>query len=286
MRIVGCSLVASAVRLDFPILEALGSILSLCDEVIVNVGPSDDGTLDLIRGMHEPRLRVVEGRWDLSQGSAVLAVESQRALDLARGDWAIYIQADEVLHEDGVGLLRAAMEGASADPRVEGLLVDFVHFYGTPEWTGASRAWYRREVRVIRPGREIHSRGDAQGFRVGPDDRKVRARSSGAAYFHYGWARPLDALRLKQQTDDQLYHGGAGKRASLGERLPRDVGLARFAGRHPARMEPWIAARRARMTPGFAPRRWDARRLSLLASLALERLTGWRPFEYRNYVEV
>ena len=286
MRIVGCSLVASAVRLDFPILEALGSILPLCDELIVNVGPSDDGTLDLVRSLGDPRLRVVEGRWDLDQGSAVLAVETQRALDLARGDWAIYIQADEVLHEDGVEPLRAALATAEADPRVEGLLVDFVHFYGTPEWIGASRAWYRREVRAIRLGREIRSRGDAQGFRAGPDARRVRARPSGATYFHYGWARPLDALRLKQETDDRLYHGGAGKRAPLGERLPRDVGLTRFTGRHPSRMEPWIAARRAGMSPGFASRRWDARRVSLLASLAVERLTGWRPFEYKNYVEV
>ena len=286
MRIVGFSLVANAVRLDFPILEALGSILPLCDELIVNVGPSDDGTLDLVRGLDDPRLRVVEGRWDQGQGSALLAVETQRALNLALGDWAIYIQADEILHEDGVGPLQAALERAEQDQRVEALLVDFVHFYGTPEWTGASRAWYRREVRAIRLGREIHSRGDAQGFRAGPHQRRVRARSSGATYFHYGWARPLDVLRCKQQIDDRLYHDGAGKRASLGERLPHDVGLTRFTGRHPARMEPWIAARLARMTPGFAPRRWDARRLSLLATLAVERLTGWRPFEYKNYVEV
>jgi hypothetical protein len=114
----------------------------------------------------------------------------------------------------------------------------------------------------------------------------VRARPSGATYYHYGWARPLDVLRVKQADDDQLYHAGAGKRADLDERLPGDVGLRRFTGRHPARMESWIAARRARMSPGFAPRRWDRRRLSLLATLLIERLTGWRPFEYRNYVEL
>jgi hypothetical protein len=286
MRIVGCSLVANAVRLDFPILEALGSILPLCHELIVNVGPSDDGTPDLVRGLGDPRLRIIEGPWDLSQGSAVLGVETQRALELARGDWAIYIQADEVLHEDGMDRLRASLERAADDRRVEGLFMDFVHFYGTPDWTGASRSWYRREVRAVRLGCGVHSRGDAQGFRVGPDSRRVRARSSGATYHHYGWARPLEALKVKQAMDDRLYHGGAGKRSPLGDRLPRDVGLTHFTGRHPARMEPWIAARRGRMSAGFAPRKWDARRLSLLASLGIERMTGWRPFEYKNYVEV
>lgn len=285
MRIVGCSLVANAIKLDFPIVEAIGSILPLCDEVIVNVGPSDDGTLDLVRGLGDPRVRVIEGRWDQSIGSAMLAAETQRVLNEARGDWAMYIQADEILHEDGVEPLRSALHRVAGDSQIEGLLVDFVHFYGTPDWVGTSRSWYRREVRAIRLGAGLVSRGDAQGFRA-QDGRRVRARSSGASYYHYGWARPLDALRLKQFADDQLYHAGAGKRAPLGDRLPADVGLRRFTGRHPARMESWIAARRPRMSPGFAPRRWDARKLSLLATLAVERLTGWRPFEYKNYVEV
>jgi hypothetical protein len=286
MHVVGVSLVANAVRLDFPVLAALRSILPVCDELVVNVGPSDDGTLDLVRSLGDPRLRIIEGTWDLSQGSGVLAVETQRALDQARGDWAVYIQADEVLHEDGLEPLRARLADAASDPRVEGLLLDFRHFYGTPEWVGTSRSWYRREVRVIRPGGEIRSAGDAQGFRVGTARRRVRARRSGAVYHHYGWARPLAALERKQQTDDRLYHGGAGRRGPLGPRLPRDVGLCRFTGRHPAVIQSWLADRRAGMTPGFAPRRWDTRRLALLATLGIERITGWRPFEHRNYVEV
>jgi hypothetical protein len=286
MHVVGVSLVANAVRLHFPVLAALRSILPLCDELVVNVGPSDDGTLDLVRSLADPRLRIIEGRWDLSLGSAVLATETQRALDQARGDWAIYIQADEVLHEDGVVPLRARLADALEDRRVEGLLLDFLHFYGTPEWVGTSRAWYRREVRALRTGGEIRSVGDAQGFRVGAARRRIRARRSGAVYHHYGWARPLVALERKQTTDDQLYHAGTGKRAPLGQRLPRDVGLRRFTGRHPAVIESWLAERRAGMSPGFGSRRWDTRRLALLATLGIERLTGWRPFEHRNYVEV
>ncbi len=285
MRIVGCTLVADALTLEFPILEAIFSVLPLCDELIVNVGPSRDGTLDLVRSLDDPRVRIVEGAWDRGLGSAMLAVETQRALDRARGDWAIYIQADEILHEEGLTRFRAALDRAQDDRRIEGLLVDFVHFYGTTDWVGASRRWYRREVRALRLSAGLQSRGDAQGFRA-PDSRRVRARASGASYFHYGWARPLAALRQKQSVDDQLYHGGAGRRAPIRDQLPADVGLRRFRGRHPAVMERWIAERRAGMSPGFAPRPWDARRLSLLATLAIERATGWRPFEYRNYVEV
>ncbi|HSB54179.1 MAG TPA: glycosyltransferase [Gemmatimonadales bacterium] len=285
MRIVGCTLVADALTLEFPVLEAIGSVLPLCDQLIVNVGPSSDGTLDRIQQLSDPRIRIIQGEWNRGLGSAMLAVETQRALDLARGDWAIYIQADEILHEDGLVPFRDALERADADPRIEGLLVDFVHFYGTTDWVGTSRRWYRREVRAVRVAAGLKSRGDAQGFRAA-DGRRVRARASGARYFHYGWARPLEALRRKQVVDDQLYHAGAGRRAPIREQLPADVGLRPFRGTHPAIMDRWIAEHRPRMTPGFTPRSWDARRLSLLATLAVERLTGWRPFEYRNYVEV
>jgi hypothetical protein len=286
MRVVGFSLVANAVRLDFPVVQALSSILPLCDELVVNVGPCSDGTRDLVQGLADPRLRVLEGRWDPALGGAVLAVETQRALEACQGDWAIYIQADEVLHESGLPVLRAAMEQALAHRRVEGLLVDFVHLYGSSHWQGTGRAWYRREVRVVRPRGDIHSFAEAQGFRAGASHRKLRARPSGATYFHYGWARPIEILRAKRDSDNELYYRGEPRRAPIGPRLTWDVGLRPFSGSHPALMRQWIAARQDRVSEGFAPRAWDLRRLALTASLGVERLTGWRPFEFTNYVEV
>ena len=285
MRVVGFTIVSSAVQLDFPVLESLRSILPLCEELVVNVGPSSDGTLDLVRSLDDPRLRVIEGRWDPSLGGRVLAVETQRALDACRGDWAIYIQADEVLHEAGLERLRAAMTGARGDTRVEGLLVEFVHFYGSADWVAGGRAWYNREVRVVRPGGSVGSHADAQGFRR-RDGSRIRARRSEATYHHYGWARPMVVLAAKRQADNALFYGGEPRRSPVGERLPREIGLARFGGTHPQVMEGWIRARRGAMSEGFAPIRWTRRRVALLAALGLERLTGWRPFEYRNYIEV
>jgi hypothetical protein len=96
----------------------------------------------------------------------------------------------------------------------------------------------------------------------------------------------MAALREKRERDNALHYGGSPRRAPVGERLPRDVGLRRFEGEHPALMRDWIATRRAAMSPGFAPRPWDLRRLALLATLGIERLTGWRPFERTGYTEV
>jgi hypothetical protein len=121
---------------------------------------------------------------------------------------------------------------------------------------------------------------------MGAEGRKLGARRTGATYYHYGWARPIPALREKRETDNALYYGGAPRRAPVADRLPWDVGLRRFRGTHPTVMREWIAERHSRMSPGFTPRRWDRRRFALLASLGIERLTGWRPFEFTNYIEV
>ena len=286
MRVVGFTLVSNAIRLDFPIIPAIRSILPLCEEVIVNVGPSEDATLDLVRSLDDPRVRIIEGTWDRGLGGRVLAAETQRALDAVRGDWAVYIQADEVLHDTAVPLLDHAMRAALDDPRVEGLLVNYVHFYGNVEWIATNRTWYRREVRVVRPGAAPQSYEEAQGFRVGPGLRRIAARSTGALMFHYGWSRPLAALREKRLVDHVMYHGRSGReiRPPIPDRIPWQVGLRRFTGTHPSVATEWIAPRRS--DPGFGPREWSPEMLRLGASLLIERATGWRPFEYRNYVEV
>jgi hypothetical protein len=288
MRVSGFTIVSNAIRLDFPIVPAIRSILPLCDEVVVNVGPSDDGTLDLIRSIGDPAVRIIEGDWDRRLGGRVLAVETQRALASITADWAVYIQADEVLHQDGAARLRAAMRAVAGDPGVEGLLVDYTHFAGNFDWVATNRAWYRREVRAVRPGIGIRSHEEAQGFRVGPELRRVRARSTGARMFHYGWARPLAALREKRELDHAIYHGHDAReiRPPIPERFPWEVGLRRFEGDHPLVAVAWVEARRQSASPGFTRPRWSPRMVRLGASLLIERLTGWRPFEYRNYVEV
>src|SRR6185295_15975128 len=117
-----------------------------------------------------------ERQWPDTMGGVMLAAETQAALDRAQGDWVIYIQADEVLHEDGIEPIRRAMRDCLNDRRVEGLLVRFVHHYGDPGMVATARNWYRREVRVVRLGTGVVSHHEAQGFRVAPTHRRVRAR--------------------------------------------------------------------------------------------------------------
>jgi hypothetical protein len=284
----GFTLVRNAVTLDYPIVPAIRSLLPLCDEIVVNVGRSDDGTRDLVAAIADPRVRILDSEWDVSRGGGTLALETDRAMAACRGTWGAYIQADEVLHEAGAALLAEKVREWDDDARVEGLLVDYAHLYGDFDTIATNRHWYRREVRVVRLGRDIHSHGDAQGFRVGPERRRVRARVTGARMFHYGWARPPAGLARKHAAFKDLFQEQAAtlERRRAAPALEWTPGLRRLAEAHPHVAREWIEARRVNRRDGIAPRRLRVSDLRFYLSDWIERLTGARVFEYRNYVPV
>lgn len=279
----GFTIVRNAIKLDFPVEASIRSILPICDEVVVNVGRSEDETLDLVRSIASSKIRIIETDWDMTRRNTVLGFETHRAMRACGHPWGVYIQADEVLHERGAGELAEAIQRHDGDPRVEGLLVRYLHFYGGFETIATHRRWYRREVRAVRLASELDIRPyqGAQGFRVGPEQRKIRARLTGAEMFHYGWARPARALREKRDLGRTMYPWRDAD-ASL-PLLAWVPGIRRFGGTHPAVARPWIAARQHDPERVIEPRRFRWRFLRYYVSSAIERLTGVRVFEFRNY---
>lgn len=284
----GFTIVRNAVKLDFPIVPAIRSVLEVCDEVVVNVGKSEDDTRDLVTSIDDPRVRILDTEWDFTKKNIMLSIETQRAMDACRGAWGIYIQADEVLHERGAHILKENVEAWDRDARVEGLLVKYLHFYGGFDRIATSRRWYRREVRCIRLGRDIRPYQGAQGFRVGPSYRKIRARPTSAEMFHYGWARPAKAIKEKLEISKTIYPWG-------GDRFDKEQArgflewiplLRDFAGTHPAAARQWIAERTHDPERVIGPRRFRPEHVRFYVSDWIERLTGARVFEFRNYVVV
>jgi hypothetical protein len=283
VKISGFTIVRNAIKLDFPVEASIRSILPVCDEVVVNVGRSEDETLDLVRSITDPRLRILETEWDMSRRNTVLGAETLRAMKACSYPWGIYIQADEVLHEAGAAELAAAVRACDTDPRVEGLLVRYLHFYGGFQTVATHRRWYRREVRAVRldPSLDIRPYQGAQGFRVGPEHRKIRARLTCAQMFHYGWARPAHALREKRELGKTMYPWrNADERLPLLAWIP---GIRRFDGDHPAVARAWIEGRFEDPERVIAPRRLEWHHLRYYVSGWIERLTGVRLFEFRNY---
>ena len=279
----GFTIVRNAIKLDFPVEASIRSILPICDEVVVNVGRSEDETLELVRSIRDPKIRILETEWDMTRRNTVLGFETQRAMRACLHPWGVYIQADEVLHERGAEELADAMRAADSDRRIEGLLVRYVHFYGGFDTVATHRRWYRREVRVVRlaPELDIRPYQGAQGFRVGPSHRKIRARLTAAEMFHYGWARPAKALREKRDLGRTMYPWrNADASLPLLAWMP---GIQPFTGTHPAAARNWIDARRHDPERAIAPRRFRWRFLRYYLSSAIERTTGIRVFEFRNY---
>ena len=239
VRISGFSFIRNGLVLGYPFVPAIRSLLPLCDEIIVNVPRSTDGTLDAVRGIGDSKVRIIQSDWDDAEkmGDPIMRRHTDLALEQCTGDWCVYIQGDEVLHEDGIPAMRASMERELKNPLVQGLLVDYTHFYGS-YWTEVySFGWYYQEVRVVRRDPKIRSWGGAQGFRT-TDAQKLRVKHSGGRYFHYGFALEPSQARAKVTNLDELY--GNEKRAQAASARPRfyadDQKVKPFTGTHPAVM--------------------------------------------------
>ncbi len=154
MKISGFTIIKNAVINDYPIVEAIRSILPVVDEMIVSIGQSEDNTEELIRSIDSPKIKIHHSVWDMSlrKGGKVLAVETNKAFQLISPDstWAFYIQGDEVVHEKYHAIIREAALKYKNDQKVEGLLFRYLHFYGTYDYVGDSRKWYDKEIRMIR----------------------------------------------------------------------------------------------------------------------------------------
>lgn len=286
MKVVGVTIARNAVQLDLPVEAAVRSLLPLVDELVAVVGASDDDTRSLIAAIDPGRVQLVDTVWDMDgrPGGAVLADQTQLGLAEAerRGaDWCLYLQADEVIASRDHDAIHRALRAASRRPAVEGLLFDYTHFFGDFSTVATSRNFYRREVRIVRAGIDVRSYRDAQGFRVGPGLRKIRVIPSGARVYHYGWARSAESAARKTAVLETIFGGQpVGERPFRFGRLP---GLRRYTGEHPDAIREWIAARPHHLPWEGLPVRWTAQNARYIVSALIERVTGWRPGEFRNY---
>jgi glycosyltransferase involved in cell wall biosynthesis len=245
MKISGFTFIRNGNVLGYPFGPSIRSLLPLCDEIIVNVPRSTDGTVETVKAIGDPKIRIIESDWDDKEkiGDPVMRRHTDLALEQCTGDWCVYIQGDEVLHEDSIPAMRAAMQRELDNPEVQGLLVDYTHFYGS-FWTEVySFGWYYKEVRVVRRDPKIRASGGAQGFRT-TDDQKLHVKNSGGRYFHYGYALEPGQAQIKLGNLEALY--GNEKQSQAIARKARfyddDQKVKPFTGTHPATMRADISA--------------------------------------------
>ena len=164
MLVSGFTIVRNVKRYHYPVLESIRSILPVCDEFVVNVGDSDDGTLDLIRSLGDPKIRIIETQWNMAQGKTVLSEQTNAALAECQGEWAFYLQSDEVIHEADLPRLRKLMEAQRTNQDVDALRFKWMHFYGSYYRYRIDYGWFQKQDRIIRNNGQVESFGDAYAF--------------------------------------------------------------------------------------------------------------------------
>lgn len=288
MKVCGFTFIRNAAKFDFPIVEAITSILPICDHFIVAVGKSEDGTRKIIEDLAPGKITIVDTVWDesLKKGGAVYASETNKAFDAIpqEYDWCFYIQGDEVVHEKFLPLIKQAMQKNLKRTEVDGLLFNYKHFYGTYDYVGDCRHWYRKEIRVIRNNKSIRSYKDAQGFRKG--DKKLAVVQVQADMYHYGWVRHPKFMQEKVEAVklfyDDISEEEAEKLATQQEFNYSEEydALAKFEGSHPAVMNERIKRLNWELEV-------DVKRVNMKLKYRLlytiEKRFGVRLFEYRNY---
>lgn len=286
MKVCGFTIIRNAVKFDYPVVESITSVLPLCDKFIVSIGNCTDGTLELIQSIPSDKIQIIHSVWDdnLREGGKVLAVETNKAFDAIPDEytWAIYIQSDELIHEKYFETIKSAMKKYANHSKVEGLLFKYLHFYGSYDYVGDSRKWYRKEIRVIKNNKQIRSYKDAQGFRK--NNQKLRVKPIEAYIYHYGWVKHPKFQQAKQEHFHKMWHDDEWVKKNIKitdefDYTAIDI-LKRFEETHPNVMQERV--NKINWKFSFDPTQI---KLPLKVKILhwIEKKTGWKVGEYRNY---
>jgi hypothetical protein len=287
MKVTGFTFIKNALIYDYPVVEAITSVLPVCDEFVVAVGQSQDDTLDLISNIDRTKIKIIRTDWNeqMREGGRVLALETDKAFAAIPKDtdWAFYIQGDEVIHEKYLKVIQESMVKYKDDIKVDGLLFKYLHFYGSYDYVIGSSDWYDHEIRIVRNDRSIYSYRDAQGFRKG-NNQKLHVKPVDAWVYHYGWVKDPKSMQKKQQNFNRYWHDDLWISRNVGKSEDFDYFehidyLVPFHGTHPEVMKNRIEAKNWKWDYRPGP---SKKRVKDIIKSILKKYFGFDP-SYRNY---
>lgn len=296
MKVTAFSYIRNGFIYDYPFLESIQSVLPLCDEFIMVIGDSVDGTREAVAALNNPKIKIVDTVWseEAREKGYIFAQQSNLGLDHANGDWAFHIQADEVIHEKDYAAIRKAMTDYLDDKNVEGLLFHFINFFGDYKHFGPSRRFHNKEIRIIRPWKSIRSYRDSQGFRkynnpeafLEEKGEKLHVKQIDATVYHYSYTRNPHKQAQKLLEMARRYEKDEAKIQEIAERFKKgfdfsqiDV-LEQFKGTHPAIMQTRIQSQDWEFVYDQPKSNMSFKEKVLYA---IQKLTGKQLFTYKNY---
>lgn len=244
MKISLFTFVKNAQILGYPFCESIASALPLADEFIINVGQCEDDTLIILQewAKREPKLKIIQSVWcdNMCAKGFVYGQQKMIAQYNCTGDWAFYLEADEVLHEADLPHLRNLMQQYLNNSQVEAIAFDYLHFYGNKNTYLDSPAWYKKEVRIIKTSVRSYAPDGLFWLVLDKNNKKGRypyAIESNARIFHYGWVRSNEQMNLKSRQVGK-YWSQSEKDVDYRE-IDSSI-LCLFSGSHPQAVEKWL----------------------------------------------
>jgi hypothetical protein len=241
MKVSAFTFIKNGQILGYPFLQSIQSVLPIVDEFIINVGESEDDTLMLINSIASPKIRIIKSQWNDSMQDRGYVYGQQKMISQfnCSGDWAFYIEGDEIYHESDLNQIKSSMQKHLSDPSVEALVFDFYHFYGNANTYLNSPGWYRSEARIIK--NSVRSYAPDGLFWLVLDHNKKgrypRAKHTGVHCYHYGWVRSEEQMNLKSQKV-QRYWGK--NHAKVDYSQIDSMILKEFTGSHPKVVLEWL----------------------------------------------
>ena len=241
LKISAFTFIKNGQILGYPFLQSIQSILPIVDEFVINVGESEDETLKIIQSIDDIKIRIIESKWNDSMADRGYVYGQQKMIAQfnCTGDWAFYIEGDEVYHERDIEQIKKSMEMHLNDSNVEALVVNFKHFYGNANTVLNSPGWYRSEARIIK--NSIRSYAPDGLFWLILDSNKKgrypRAKRIGVTCNHYGWVRSENQMNLKSSKVQKYW--GANPVIIDYSQMDKLI-IEEFHGTHPGIIQDWL----------------------------------------------
>jgi len=232
--ISGFTIARNVESLGYPFIEAVRAALPICDEFIISEGYSTDRTWQAVQALAEhfpDKIRIRRDRWsEEPDNGEVIARISNQALADCRGTHCLYVQANEVLHEDALEAIAAL---PAAFPRQHLFSLPFYNILGRDTlWLSQGRN------RLFRRTDDVCITGDGYGAGFASD---LSRPGSWALRASLRWASLAERIEGR----------GAYDRATL------PGAVFRYRALCPANYLRKIDTRRAMARPGQYRRLWD-----------------------------
>jgi len=241
LKISAFTFIKNGQILGYPFIESIKSILSIVDEFVINVGESEDETLEMIESISSSKIRIIVSKWNdsMKDRGYVYGQQKMVAQFNCTGDWAFYIEGDEIYHENDLQKIKESMQNYVDDLRVEALAFNFYHFYGNANSYLDSPGWYRSEARIIKNSLRSYA-PDGLFWLILNGNKKGRypkAKNIDVYCYHYGWIRSEEQMNLKSKKV-QKYWGNDPIEIDYSQ-MDSSI-IKEFKGTHPKAIQDWL----------------------------------------------